>query len=200
MVAGLGRPGRDMKWIIALLPIAFTISSLAQESAIELHLECQKPSAECLFFSFASDPDNKILLRATPEMIISKADVREAARSIGELNEGNLLIRLNPEASERFAELTANNLYKKLAIMVNGKIIMAPQIQSPVTEGSFQIHLGGTRNEDHLNHLPWLKKMTEDKESRDKLLEHISMALLVSLGIFILGGCVYFGFLRKTKS
>lgn len=182
------------------LVLILNITSFSAEPGLMLYLECDEPAGNCIQRSFAADSSDTLLLKREPEMVIGKEDVKEAALLKSEFGEKNLIIRLKKEATEEFAQLTENNLSKPLALVVGGQIIIAPRILSVITEGSLQISSTiGDENSNYLDHLPWLREMVEEKEERDKLLEHISMALLILLGIFILAGCVYFGFLKKSK-
>jgi len=74
-----------------------------------------------------------------PKVEISEKDI--AFVSIEEDSYGypNLFLDLKPEATKKFATLTANNLQKKLAILVGGKLIMAPVIQTEIPGGKIQI-------------------------------------------------------------
>ena len=56
-------------------------------------------------------------------------------------------ISLTDTGKNRFAEITRQHLHQKLAIVIDGKLWMAPVVQSPITEGKMQI-TGGFSDED----------------------------------------------------
>ena len=51
-------------------------------------------------------------------------------------------VRLSGEAGERFRQFTAENLKRRLAIMVRGEVLSAPVIQSEIAGGLVQITMG----------------------------------------------------------
>jgi preprotein translocase subunit SecD len=58
-------------------------------------------------------------------------------------------ITLNEEGKTKFYEASIKSYEKKLAIVVNGKLIMAPIVKSPISTGIFIITLGYYANSKH---------------------------------------------------
>jgi preprotein translocase subunit SecD len=56
-------------------------------------------------------------------------------------------VNLTEEGTKKFAQITKNNIGKEIAIVIDGKIIMAPKIQTPILDGRCQIHGGFTKAE-----------------------------------------------------
>ena len=48
-------------------------------------------------------------------------------------------ITLTPAAVTSFAELTRQNIARRIAIVVNGKVIVAPVVRQPILDGKIQI-------------------------------------------------------------
>ena len=48
-------------------------------------------------------------------------------------------IVLTAEGQKRFAEVTRQNIHNRLAIVIDGKLVTAPVIQSEIPSGMFQI-------------------------------------------------------------
>ena len=72
------------------------------------------------------------------EAVLSNADVR-SARVIAETDPPHIEVVFTETGAERFAELTENNIGKPFAILVDGALISAPTIQSPITGGTAMI-------------------------------------------------------------
>jgi preprotein translocase subunit SecD len=54
----------------------------------------------------------------------------------GDPNEDTTIrLRFSEDAAHRLAELTKNNVGRRMAILLDGKVLMAPTIQGPITEG-----------------------------------------------------------------
>jgi len=82
-----------------------------------------------------------------PKVEITEKDIA----CVYQVNDQNYLptisLEMNKIGTQKFAELTANNISKMLAIIVNGKIVMAPVIQSKILGGKVQITTGPVKPE-----------------------------------------------------
>jgi preprotein translocase subunit SecD len=93
-----------------------------------------------------------------PKTEITQKDIDFVIKSHDEYsNMPIVLLEMNPEGTKKFAALTAGNLKKMLAILVNNEILMAPIIQQEITEGKVQIT--GYFTEEEVDKL--LKTLTE---------------------------------------
>lgn len=71
---------------------------------------------------------------------ITRNDIDFVIKSVNEYNEMPvIMLEMNEPGTQKFATLTANNLKKMLAILVNNEVLMAPVIQEKITEGKVQI-------------------------------------------------------------
>ncbi len=71
--------------------------------------------------------------------------------SRGKTNPPNIRVKLTVDGSRKFQEITRTNLNRRLAIMVNGKILSAPNITEEIKGGGFQIP--GPRVEEEMDAL-----------------------------------------------
>lgn len=55
--------------------------------------------------------------------------------SSGEFNEPVVALKFNPEGAKKFSELTANNVGRRLAIVLDGKVQSAPNIREAIPSG-----------------------------------------------------------------
>lgn len=67
------------------------------------------------------------------------ADIDRARTGTDYYGEPAIMISFNNTATRKFYEITKNNIGKKLAIVINGKIIMAPEIIEEISAGDIQI-------------------------------------------------------------
>jgi len=108
-----------------------------------------------LTFHFVSDPDPALdlsqgLIPGTQstlfyikEPVLSNKDIAGAkAKTTAMYGEETYLIEVlfTGEGTKKFAQITKDNIGKELAIVIDGKIIMAPKIQTPILDGKCQIH------------------------------------------------------------
>lgn len=77
------------------------------------------------------------------ETVITGSDVKTATAKSGEDDLGNteysVELVLNDEGSEKFAEATAANVGKQIAIIYDGETISAPNVESAITGGTAYI-------------------------------------------------------------
>jgi len=58
-------------------------------------------------------------------------------------NQPRIRVRLGPEDGQSFAAITTHELGKRLAVVQDDEVLMAPIILAPLTTGVFDISLGG---------------------------------------------------------
>jgi protein-export membrane protein SecD len=73
------------------------------------------------------------------EPIITGADLSQAQQAFDEYNRPNISFQLRPAGAARFGKATTENVGKPFAIVLDGRIVSAPRIISPITSGSGQI-------------------------------------------------------------
>ncbi len=80
-----------------------------------------------------------VVVKKKPENHLA-GDIIENAMAIrGNLGEPQIEFRLNSEGAKRFAEVTRNNVGRRLAIILDGELYSAPVIQGPIETGSGEI-------------------------------------------------------------
>ena len=52
-------------------------------------------------------------------------------------------VQFTEAAAKRFGVVTAENIGRKLALIIDGKVVMAPAIQAPITDGRVTISVSG---------------------------------------------------------
>jgi preprotein translocase subunit SecD len=87
------------------------------------------------------DPDNRekpFLINAIP--VVSSIDIARATPSFSQDGMPNIQITLTPQGRTSFGIFTGMNVGKKLAIVVDGRVLSAPIITSPINGGEVEIN------------------------------------------------------------
>lgn len=190
----------SMKVLVILVLLIPSAKIFANESEISFYVGCSPVSDDCIELQYASKIEGKMMVQPSPVLTLNRSDISHAEFVASEFGPKQLQLRLERQAAEQFAQVTGSVIGKQLAVVANGKIIVAPMIQEPITSGGFVVTAGFNSSDDFLNEIPWLKKMAEDKtESR----ENWSLVLIISfiaIGLLLILGTIYFAFFRKQKS
>lgn len=92
-------------------------------------------------YELMSNSDNLaepvILVNRRPEMDGKGISMAQATRD--EYGQRRIVLRFNSQGAEDFAKVTSNNIGKRMAIVLDGKLYCAPSINSAITGGSAEI-------------------------------------------------------------
>jgi len=77
----------------------------------------------------------KLVVKIAPEEGLSGPLVRDASVTKNNLGQPEIMFRLKPETTPAFARVTRENLQRRLAIIVDGRVLSAPVIISPIETG-----------------------------------------------------------------
>lgn len=185
--------------LVTMVLLGRGILLFAADTEIRFHIECYTAASDCVEAAYFNDFGKRILIKSVPEMVITQNEVKSAEFTKGIYDEGNVNVSLSEEAGKKFAEITAANIGKSLAILVGDKAVIAPTIQDSIRGGNFVLQSGANRDFKFLEGVPWLKKMAEEKTQREKNLKLMSMILYILLGLLLIGGAIYFAFFKKSK-
>lgn len=94
---------------------------------------------------FGLEGRDSILVGNKP--IISLDNVLEVQKSYDEIGRPMPIVKLNKEAAKVFENFTRDNIGKKLAIIVNDKLLMAPIINDKIAGGKVQVSMNSTEEE-----------------------------------------------------
>ncbi|MEL6195997.1 MAG: hypothetical protein AAFQ77_02975 [Myxococcota bacterium] len=81
--------------------------------------------------------------RAVRDSGLTGSDVAHATASFDEMSQPTVQVSFTRRGTTRFAELTAELVGGKLAIVVDGELVTAPVVQQAITGGQAQIAFGG---------------------------------------------------------
>ncbi len=104
------------------------------------------PSEDEILFEVQYDPITKKIVGGIPYLLNRKAEVtgdmlRSAQVSV-QHNEPYVSLSFNNIGTKAFGDLTAANIGKRLAIVLDGNVTKAPNIKSAIPSGEAQITLG----------------------------------------------------------
>jgi len=185
---------------IALLLGFMSGISRAEGYAITFHLVCEQMSDECLSVPIVAESGQSILIRKEPLMAVSQDRVREVEWKGDTSGNAQIQISLTKEAGEQLGQITGDNIGQRLAIVEDGKALIAPRILAAITGGVFSI--GGSADVyRQLQTISWLKKMAAEKVALNNTRRSAAITIYLWLGVLALaGGSVYFAFFRKRSA
>ena len=88
------------------------------------------------------DPNNKTVLTGT--------DLKDAKAVVGNGNQPLVSMEFSDEGGQKFADVTARNVGKRIAITLDGEVLTAPVVQEAITGGRAQIT--GNRSMEEAQH------------------------------------------------
>lgn len=88
--------------------------------------------------AFASEPWISFISNEE-RLEIARHDVERAEIGVDYKGEPALFVRLKPDATRAFGELTYRIVGKQMEVLHNGELLTSPFIRSPILAGSFHI-------------------------------------------------------------
>jgi preprotein translocase subunit SecD len=82
-------------------------------------------------------PDGELLTLAEPMMVVEELDGAEVKTN--ETAQWMLILDLTEEDARTFGDWTADHVNERLAMVIDGEVVIAPTIQSAITGGEVQI-------------------------------------------------------------
>jgi hypothetical protein len=185
-------------YVAMFLLVAF--SARAEEGRIDFYIECI-PNSECVELPFWDGQRGSVRVGKEPALSVSAGEISEVKAEKSEVGMEQVSLVFGDEAKESFARITAANQQKTLAVVTDGKVLLAPRIMSPILDGRIVISFGsaGSGPELLFAAVPWLKQkaQVEKEESRKNRL--IGLFGSVALGIFLIGGAIFYAFGREEN-
>lgn len=128
-----------MRFVLALIAVvALMATAFAADPAVRVELRASESEPGEGLTQMTSADGMVIYVAATP--IITNAHIEQA--SVGEDGVSGrpvVNIRLNDEGADLFGAYTAGNVGKRVAILIDGTLVSAPQLNEPILGGSLQI-------------------------------------------------------------
>ena len=131
------------------------------------------------------------------KVVLTGSDLKDAKAQVSQGNQAVVGLEFSDEGGKKFADLTARNVGKKIAIELDGEVLTAPVVQEAITGGHAQI--SGSRNVEEAEHLAILLRSgslpvkievlenrtvgpTLGQDSKDKSIKAFSIRII---GVFV---------------
>jgi protein-export membrane protein SecD len=99
----------------------------------------QNPPQECDAVPLKDDPKQSLWVQTSSRATVDGADLTDAQPSFDQNNQAVVSFRFNQKGSLRFGKLTAENVGKPFAIILDKEVVSYPNINEPILGGSGQI-------------------------------------------------------------
>lgn len=130
-------------------------------------------------------------------VVLTGKDLKDAKAQVSQGNQAVVGLEFSEEGGQKFADLTARNIGKQIAIVLDGEVLTAPVVQEAITGGRAQI--SGSRNVEEAEHLAILLRSgslpvkievmenrtvgpTLGQDSKDKSVKAFSIGII---GVFV---------------
>jgi preprotein translocase subunit SecD len=127
----------------AAAPVA---AVLVRPGRLSMHRQATAtPAAPVLELPWPDHPDGRLRLAASPALdgdIVARSSIRGDP-----MGNFDVMVELRPEAAERFHDLTRQALDEVLAVVLDGAILIAPTIRTPIPGGRIAVSGRFTRSE-----------------------------------------------------
>jgi preprotein translocase subunit SecD len=132
---------------LAAIGLVATVAAAADQAkppVFQMRLVIEHPSAdsEQLICQSTNEQTGQILvekLAVQKKVLLNQTALKSAVVSTNSQGHRQIDFSLTPKGKEQFAEITRENIGKRLAIVIDGQLITAPVIRSPITDGKGQI-------------------------------------------------------------
>jgi protein-export membrane protein SecD len=101
--------------------------------------ETASPPPECDALPLKEDPNQKLWVQTASSATVDGADLNDAQPAFDQNNQPVVTFRFNQKGALRFGKLTADNVGKPFAIVLDGEVQSYPRINEPILGGTGQI-------------------------------------------------------------
>jgi len=138
--------------VVCLVAVVAMAADSTTPSAFQMRLVVDNPSAdsEQLVLQKKNGETGQIsseTVNVDKKVLLDQTSLKSVVATKGRQGNWQVDFSLSPGGAERFAEITGKNIGQRLAIVIDGKLITAPIIQSPITGGRGQITGNFTKQE-----------------------------------------------------
>ena len=132
---GVGNPDQVVAMIGQTAKLTFQLVCESQPTA-----PTDQPPQECAALPMEENPQQIMWVQTSSAATVDGADLQDATAGFSQqTNEPIVNFRFNQKGALRFGKLTADNVGKPFAIILDDKIISAPRINEAILGGSGQI-------------------------------------------------------------
>ena len=135
--------------LLTLILLTARFAHADPSPVFELHAASTNPGPTArAFVPPGASPDTTAKIYVEPEILLDGSAIRAAEVTEDKsINGPGIQIYLTTGASKRFGEITTKYVRQQLAIMINGKLVSAPMVVSPIFGGQVSIRGNFTTKE-----------------------------------------------------
>lgn len=111
----------------------------ATEPRLQFRLAASDPQQPADLLPDPADPAGQTTLRLLKEVLLDEVSLESASVLENETGNPSVRVRLTRAGSGRFGSVTTTNVDRRLAIVLDGKVLTAPVIRTPITGGMVEI-------------------------------------------------------------
>ncbi len=134
-IPGLSDPGRIKNLLGKTAKMTFHLVHEEQPYAAKLD-DIVPPGAEILPSEDVRQDGRKIFYVLRKESLLGGESLIDAGVNFDEYHRPQVSFRFDPLGAKKFGDVTTKNIHRQLAIVLDGKVISAPTIQTPITGGN----------------------------------------------------------------
>jgi hypothetical protein len=159
------------------------LGSARADDRLHLYLECSQGS-QCINLAYASGKTDSV--QATPALVLAGDNVKSAIVQTGAETQQFLELELGKEASTKLETVTGENIGKRLMVVFDNKILIAPTILEPIAGPKLRVGRGSEGQEPFWKRAPWLQHLIRDsyKESGRSVMVYLAIAIAVLISVF----------------
>lgn len=174
-------------------------SAKAAEGRLDFHIGCI-PNAECMDIPYWDGQRGTVRVNKESALSVAADELSDVQLSKDQYGVEQVSLQLGAEAAEAFARVTEANLQKTLAMVADGKVLLAPRIMSAIRDGRIVITLGaGSTSGSLLAAMPWLREIASAEKEKSDRRGLLALLAYVGLGISLIAGAAYYSFFRKER-
>ena len=124
------------------LSLAATDKTAFTPAALQFRLVVDNPTADSEPMTLVETPQHSMppeVLNVQKDVLLDQTDVKSAAAARDRLGNPMIGIQFTSDGAKRFAAVTRENVGKRVAIVIGGKLYSAPRIMSEITGGKAEI-------------------------------------------------------------
>jgi preprotein translocase subunit SecD len=126
--------------LVTCLTLAALAATPPKPSIFEIRPVLDAPSADSEQLEMTSADGQAMVLNVQRVPLLDESYVQSAAAAQdSETGQVRIQIMLTPQGQKRLAEVTRQNLHRRIAVVVDGKLCEAPMIQAEITGGAVPI-------------------------------------------------------------
>ena len=138
---------RIIPTLICVFGVAAMVFASPPPAVFQMRLADDRPTANSEPMTSITQNEDSVstnIIYVQKTVLLDQSAVA-SARAVSQWGHADVLITFTKSGAQRFAEITHQNVRKRLAIIINGQLCEAPVIQTEISGGVAQITGGFTQ-------------------------------------------------------